>query len=364
MTIGNPRKTVGSAFNRRLPRAAGPVLVLIVVLTLAVQYRFALLTAWDWYEVKHDAVAPLGTFIGAALVAWAALRQAKTARLRHEEQTDADKQRRIIESFSKATEQLGSDKLEVRLGGIYTMERISRESSPDYWPVMETLTAFVRHRARWKMADKAAPENLPSESPGDKTMPTDIDAVLSVICRREQVNYQREVAMGWTLDLRRADLEGASLKDAHLENANLYRAHLERAFLREAYLTLAFLGEAHLEEAILVQVHLEMAHLKDAHLTRAALEFACLQGANLEGANLEGALLTNANLEGAKLQGALLMDAHLEGANLAYASGLEEGRLSAAHGDAMTILPKDVARPSHWPAAKSREDSGKWTAVE
>jgi hypothetical protein len=31
----------------------------------------------------------------------------------------ADRQRRITESFSKAVEQLSSDKLEVRLGGIY-----------------------------------------------------------------------------------------------------------------------------------------------------------------------------------------------------------------------------------------------------
>jgi hypothetical protein len=36
--------------------------------------------------------------------------------------------RRITESFSKAVEQLGSDKLEVRLGGTYSLERISKES--------------------------------------------------------------------------------------------------------------------------------------------------------------------------------------------------------------------------------------------
>jgi hypothetical protein len=43
---------------------------------------------------------------------------------------------------------LGSDKLEVRLGGIYSLERISKESPDDYWTVMENLTAFVRERSR------------------------------------------------------------------------------------------------------------------------------------------------------------------------------------------------------------------------
>src|SRR6478752_5395583 len=38
--------------------------------------------------------------------------------------TEADRQRRITDSFLKAVEQLGSDKMPVRVGGIYTLERI------------------------------------------------------------------------------------------------------------------------------------------------------------------------------------------------------------------------------------------------
>jgi hypothetical protein len=51
-------------------------------------------------------------------------------------------------------EQLGSDKLEVRLGGIYSLERISKESPDDYWTVMENLTAFVRERSRRNEAER------------------------------------------------------------------------------------------------------------------------------------------------------------------------------------------------------------------
>ena len=96
------------------------------------------------------------TAAGAALLAWAALRQAATASERHQEQTNADRQRRITESFSKAVEQLGSDKLEVRLGGIYSLERISKESPDDYWTVMENLTAFVRERSRRNEAERTS----------------------------------------------------------------------------------------------------------------------------------------------------------------------------------------------------------------
>jgi len=74
--------------------------------------------------------------------------------MRHFAQTEADRQRRITDSFSKAAEQLASDKFEVRLGGIYTLERISRESFVDYWPAMETLTAFIRESSRRREGER------------------------------------------------------------------------------------------------------------------------------------------------------------------------------------------------------------------
>jgi hypothetical protein len=53
----------------------------------------------------------------------------------------------ITDRFTKAIDQLGKDTLAIRLGGIYALERIARDSESDHWAVMEVLTAFVReHR--------------------------------------------------------------------------------------------------------------------------------------------------------------------------------------------------------------------------
>lgn len=69
----------------------------------------------------------------------AALRQAEVAQRDH-----------VVEMFNRAVDQLGSEKLEVRLGAIYTLKRISRD--PQYGdyrvPILETLTAYVRERTR------------------------------------------------------------------------------------------------------------------------------------------------------------------------------------------------------------------------
>ena len=64
----------------------------------------------SWYGKHHEALAPLLTLAAGVSVAAVAL-------IRHFAQTDADRQRRITESFSKAVEQLGSDKLVHRFRG-------------------------------------------------------------------------------------------------------------------------------------------------------------------------------------------------------------------------------------------------------
>jgi hypothetical protein len=67
-----------------------------------------------------------------------------------EKELKVSQEGQITERFTRAIDQLGAtDKsgnsnLEIRLGGIYALERIANESEKDYWPIMEILTAYVR----------------------------------------------------------------------------------------------------------------------------------------------------------------------------------------------------------------------------
>lgn len=50
--------------------------------------------------------------------------------------------------FTRAVDQLGEDgKLDVRLGGIYALEQLAKESAEDHGPIMEVLCAYVRGHA-------------------------------------------------------------------------------------------------------------------------------------------------------------------------------------------------------------------------
>lgn len=94
---------------------------------------------------------------------------------------------------------------------------------------------------------------------------------------------------------------------------------------------------------------------------------ARLRGADLRGADLRGAYLIAADLSGADLRladviGADFRDTDLSGADLTDCLFLTQTQVNAARGDAGTVLPTGLDRPSHWsgtasaPAAPHRQD--------
>ena len=213
----------------------------------------------------------------------------------------------ITERFTRAIDQLGNPNLEIRLGGIYGLERIANESEKDYWPIMEILTAYVRknsHVSNYieKIKSNNKPilvdkNNFPDvqkiifDSFDPQAISLDIQAILTVIGRRKKSlnNWESN-----RLHLRKTYLEGADLVEVHLEGADIRWAYLEGANLNKARLEGAHFGGAHLKEARLegahlIGSHLEWANLSEAHLERANLFMAHLEGADLLGAHLEGA---------------------------------------------------------------------------
>ena len=261
----------------------------------------------------------------------------------------------ITECYTRAVAQLavtekGQPNIEVRLGGIYALEQIARESPRDHWTVMEVLSAYVRRHAPARPSqepggihavefppEKAAEPGLP-KAPG-----IDVQAILTVLGRRERDGRREPPEHALNLagtdlegaDFSRGRLEKASFHDAVLERANFMQARLDGADLRGAHLERANLMEASLERAELGGAHLERANLMEARLERAYLMKAHLEEANLMDARLDGAYLILANLEGANLQAtrleaAKLMAAHLERANLLDAR-LEKAEMGGAH---------------------------------
>jgi hypothetical protein len=209
-------------------------------------------------------------------------------------------QGQVTDRYTKAIEQLGSDKLDVRIGRIYALERIARDSARDHPAVMEVLTAFVREHSK---------EQWPPPDPGGQarqrfTRP-DVEAALTVIGRRDQERDIRRI------DLASANLTHADLAGAHLDGAYLAGASLDEADLHDAFLAGAELGGADLTGALL-----DCAHLNGADFTGSFLIGAVLSGADLTDADFTGADLPQADFTEADLRRADLRARDLDEADL------------------------------------------------
>lgn len=265
---------------------------------------------------------------------------------------ERDLQSQITERFTRAIDQLGNrSSLDVRLGGIYALERIARDSVDDQPQVVEVLTAFVRQHS------PADPEA--QKSGDDRESPaTDVQAVLTVIGRR---NVERNGSRA-TLDLSSTRLCGANLRGARLDDALLVGAQLDYADLTGARLREANLAGARLSNAVLKDADLGHARLMKAQLDYAEMVGADLSSANLIKAYLEGAemceaTLDNASLDRAHLQHADLADAELEHAELTGAH-LEAANLTGAHFDHANLKDGHLERAdlssAHFDAADMR----------
>jgi uncharacterized protein YjbI with pentapeptide repeats len=251
----------------------------------------------------------------------------------------------ITDRFIRAMELLGDEKEEIRLGAIYSLERIARDSAKDYWSVISILTAFVR-------AKRSHPNGLTGDVSTFARLPADVLAILGVLVRRPRGREGPEQR----LNLSDTDLRGVAFKDAHFERAFFSDAMLDRAQFLTAkvpemnagffkgttdgdgrLLTLeldeerwrlyqqrrlggcplegANLDRASLAGAFMPGIHLEKASLAFAKLNGSVLWDARLNGASLVSADLEGVLLDRADLRGCSLYKTSFKNAQLYGTN-------------------------------------------------
>lgn len=302
------------------------------------------------------------------------------------EQLRVTEQGQITDRFTKAVDQLGSEHLDIRVGGIYALERIARDSPNDRATIEEVLTAFVRSHTSpplqpatdTQQATAPPPPpmamrrpHLPAVPARDKDMAdhlkeevkdpgpaSDVQAALTVLGRRMlppdglrvldlvQVNLPRAQLAG--ANLQGADLSGANLQSVQLSGANLQDALLERAKLQGADLGGANLQGAQLNSANLREATLEGAYAPHAYFWFADLQDADLDGVDLQGAsllysNLQAAVLWDANLRDAELLDAQLQQARLLGADLQGAR-LDDANLQGAWADEFTTWVEGWSR--------------------
>ncbi|QIP72086.1 pentapeptide repeat-containing protein [Streptomyces sp. VN1] len=249
---------------------------------------------WTRIQQAASTLAALGT-LAVIVFTWLSIQQV-------DDEQALTREGQVTDRYNAAVTNIGADSLEVRLGGIYALQRIMEDSPRDQPSIVNVLSNYIRNHAK-------KPKQPADASTGEPA--SDIQAALTALRSREPSHDGTA-----RVDLADADLTGADLRDANLSSADLRDADLFGANLTFADLFGADLTDADLRDANLSSADLRGADLTGANLSGANLFFPRLSGTNLSGTNLHGAGLHGEDLRGADLHGADLRDADLSNVDL------------------------------------------------
>jgi hypothetical protein len=170
------------------------VLVLWVLPSLLTRQPSAGLSTSERLRAVNDARGSLITFLVVVGTAGTLFFTARTFALNRAGQ--------VTDRYTRAIDQIGAAALETRIGGIYALERIGRDSPDDRPTVIYVLGAFVRSQSRRERASDAEPAE-------------DVYAALRVVSR---LAPSADVVV---------NLRGAGLRNAQLRFMRSVHVHLD-----------------------------------------------------------------------------------------------------------------------------------------
>ena len=361
-----------------------------------------------WVIVRFVAALAIGTstdvrnigiiflaFFGAPFVIWRAIVA--------QGNLDRSRDRDYADLFTKAVEQLGADKnekfkrimletpseaefeyattdertvpnIEVRLGAIYALERISRDSSSDHIAVIETLCTYIRQNApahsAVKMPTKQELETWKENNHVSNfaiSHPTavmwgqhlekpraDIQAALTVIGRRKEERISLEKK-----EYEKNNRHIVDLSDINIQNAHLYNLNFEGSIFVNSVMNGALLNGSNfkgcqlqgsdLRGAVVSSVKFNNSIMHDTKMSGIGAHFTSFERVNLENSDLSDGTFWGANFAGARFSQVNLDFANFSTANLSV-KNLTPSSLKRFFGCAGTILPVpiEIFRPPEW----------------
>lgn len=265
----------------RLTGWAWLLVLLGIVIVVTVVWRMLLWNPIGSFSEKNEALRTLIQALGAAGViigGYLTLRRVAVAENRH-----------ITERFASAVGQLASEAVPVRLGAVYALERIAKDSAYDQWAIMELLATTLLHWVPLRGVPPSGPAILGAldreeQRPEGWPRP-DVQAAVTAIGRRHR---RLGVAEPHRLDLRSLDLGGIVCERLNLQAADLSRSSLYGALVVGCDLRRACLFQSHLAGATVWSTDLSGADLRTADLCGVSLTGSVLDRCDLRQAKAHG----------------------------------------------------------------------------
>jgi hypothetical protein len=180
-----------------------------------------------------------------------------------------------------SSEERTEPNIEVRLGALYSLERIAQDSPRDHITIMEIICAYVRENTSG---------DYYKATTHDQTPRTDIQAAISVLARRSGNRIALEHSLKFRLDLRGAWLAFIDFGKGDFTGALLNNCVIEKGNLRDCVLRGCRFINCNLDGASFQETNLEGAFFTGSSIKapKDAPFFNSIWGANIHGADLCG----------------------------------------------------------------------------
>ena len=308
--------------------ATAIVLVVLWLPRYLVESRHLSLTAKDQFDAEAGIRSSLIQVVGGAVLVAGLYFTARGFRLTREGH--------ITDRYAKAIEHLGNANADVRIGGLYALERLARDSQVDRETIVEVLATFIREHTK----------TAPREPSIDK-VDADVQAALSVLARRPNAEAETRGLDFYHSGLNCADFRSGDFCRAMFDYSRLDGASFSGAKLDRADLSFCTAAGAAFTKASARGAHFVNARYTESWFVAADLTNADFYGCDLNGSDfgrrypekgdppMPPAVVTNARFTNAILKGTIL-----RGVDLRTVRGLTPAQLEEAITDKQTLPPE------------------------
>jgi hypothetical protein len=245
-------------------------------------------------------------------------------------QYEASQSEQVGQRFTRAVDQLGSERAETRIASVRALETLARESPDLAWTVQEVLAAWIRSRI---------PRREPTTNPEFEAVfggrrpfkpPTEVQRALTLLASKAWRPPVPEPTRGDGED-------DWKYRERLLQYRITFRINLSGTDLRGVFLDYAKLDAADLSSSDLVGASLRNASLRDVALYDCDARGADFSMSVLDGADISRTNFTDGTVYGATFRGATLWGTILRGVGRTVPEAFEGASI-----DSSTVIPTHI----------------------
>jgi len=228
----------------------------------------------------------------------------------------------LTDRYSKAIDQLGSNNPQIRLGGIFSLEKLASSSKEYISVVNKVLATYIRQKSKDTSAYTFE----------------ELQAAISVISFKE-TNRDYLIDKDHGVNISNSLLRESDFDNARLSYAKLINSDFTQSTFVNADLSNVSGMEANFSKANLKNSNLSQSNFYGSSFEQSIITGAIIKNSNLELVNLSEANLINCDLSGSDLSDAYLYGTILYGADLSKTKGLTKDQLKVSRTNNSTKLP-------------------------